>query len=481
MLDGNFFRQDMTFSAPDDYIKRMTHEDKTIYRSDFQRDRDRVLYSKPFRRLNGKTQVFLPYSHDYVRNRLTHTLEVSQISRVTAKFLGLNAELTEAIALAHDIGHTPFGHVGEDALNLIMNECISLNNQKVLEDNEKGFKHNWQSIRICCELQRIYPELQGINLTNFTLWGILNHSKIYCKHCSREKDNSCFLNSGHQNCPFSGKLSLSFYDKYANYMNAEYMDTQAWSFEGLVVNLADEIAQRHHDVEDAIIMQILNQNDILEKIDSVISSFPGFLDKDDHQNLYNARHSESYFLNYISKFIVNLYNKDLINNTLSNFEALLSEYNIEHHEDFRELYSFLEFDDVKNIVSFSDDMKHIDDSFSDFLKNTILNSFWVQRIDGKGIYVIRKIFQAYMDNPQQLNDATIISVFNNYEENNYDINSAQKSFIGQKRNEIASPALKKDTLFQKSLLRTICDHIAGMTDSFLLSEYTQLYGEKSIL
>ena len=132
-------------SAPEIFSSRIHKEPfpSKPYRSEFDRDRDRILYSKELRRLNGKTQVFLATSHDHVRTRLTHTLEVSQISRTTSNYLGFDSNLAEAIALGHDVGHTPFGHVGERTLSLIMSGCDVLACfQKNMRPEDKGFKHN---------------------------------------------------------------------------------------------------------------------------------------------------------------------------------------------------------------------------------------------------------------------------------------------------------------------------------------------------
>ena len=146
-------------------------------RNDFDRDRDRILYSKAFRRLSGKTQVFLAGNDDHLRTRLTHTLEVSQISNTISKCLGINETLTEAISLGHDIGHTPFGHVGERTLNYIMNGCYLIKDfNKNLPENEKGFKHNWQGLRVVSDLEQLNKNYFGLNLTDYTMWGILNHS-----------------------------------------------------------------------------------------------------------------------------------------------------------------------------------------------------------------------------------------------------------------------------------------------------------------
>ena len=185
------------------------HDEETpAYRSAFQRDRDRIIHSAAFRRLEYKTQVFVNHEGDMFRTRLTHSIEVAQISRTVARALGLNEDLVEAIALAHDLGHTPFGHAGQDALNACMREY-------------GGFEHNLQSLRVVDVLEERYASFPGLNLTYETREGIL-------KHCSRKNARALgalgerFLNGGQP------------------------------SLEAQVANLADEIAYNNHDVDDGL-------------------------------------------------------------------------------------------------------------------------------------------------------------------------------------------------------------------------------------
>ena len=177
---------------PDD-TKRVTPIEEHEFRDKFQRDRDRILYSKEFRRLSGKTQIFVTGSDDNIRTRLTHTLEVAQIAETISRVLGLNVLLTNAIALGHDIGHTPFGHVGERTLNHIMNGCFDYygyNNELI--DEEKGFKHNLQGVRVASFLEENSDKNDGgLNLTKYCLWGIQNHtSRTYkdCEFCKNKKE-----------------------------------------------------------------------------------------------------------------------------------------------------------------------------------------------------------------------------------------------------------------------------------------------------
>ena len=187
---------------------RAYDEDAPAYRSAFQRDRDRIIHSAAFRRLEYKTQVFVNHEGDMFRTRLTHSIEVAQISRTIARALGLNEDLVEAIALAHDLGHTPFGHAGQDALNACLRD-------------HGGFEHNLQSLRVVEVLEERYADFPGLNLTYETREGIL-------KHCSRA------------NARRIGPLGERF------------LDGGQPSLEAQIANLADEIAYNNHDVDDGL-------------------------------------------------------------------------------------------------------------------------------------------------------------------------------------------------------------------------------------
>ncbi|WP_114968950.1 deoxyguanosinetriphosphate triphosphohydrolase [Rhodoferax ferrireducens] len=182
-------------------------------RTEFQRDRDRIVHCTAFRRLVYKTQVFLNHEGDLFRTRLTHSLEVAQLGRSIARSLGLNEDLVEAIALAHDLGHTPFGHAGQDALN----ECMAAFG---------GFEHNLQSLRVVDQLEERYPQFDGLNLTFETREGIL-------KHCSRSN---------------AEQLELS----EPGGVGRRFLDRSQPSLEAQLCNLADEIAYNAHDIDDGV-------------------------------------------------------------------------------------------------------------------------------------------------------------------------------------------------------------------------------------
>ena len=195
------------------------------FRDPFARDRDRVLHCSSFRRLEYKTQVFLNHEGDYFRTRLTHSLEVSQIARTLARQLGLNETLSEVIALSHDLGHTPFGHIGGDVLDALLKA----------DGHPNGFEHNFQSFRVVTRLEKRYPDFDGLNLTFATLEGVLKHSYPYHK-------------------PFLPDTVAKTFD----------LDRHP-SLEAMVVDHADEIAYTSHDIDDGIKYGLIAFDDLLEE------------------------------------------------------------------------------------------------------------------------------------------------------------------------------------------------------------------------
>jgi dGTPase len=204
---------------------RLFSEGLSSFRSPFQRDRDRIIHSSAFRRLKHKTQVFVEHEGDYYRTRLTHTIEVAQVARTIAGVLGLDTDLAEAIALAHDLGHTPFGHTGEDALAALMTPY-------------GGFDHNAQAMRIVTKLERHYAEFDGLNLTWETLEGLAKH-----------------------NGPVTGPLPLAL-DEVNTAWDLE-LSTYA-SAEAQVAAIADDVAYSHHDLHDGLRSGLFSEDDLKE-------------------------------------------------------------------------------------------------------------------------------------------------------------------------------------------------------------------------
>ncbi|MBL9074524.1 deoxyguanosinetriphosphate triphosphohydrolase [Tabrizicola sp.] len=219
---------------PDASRGRLWPERLSSFRSPYQRDRDRIIHSSAFRRLKHKTQVFVEHEGDYYRTRLTHTIEVAQVARTIAGVLGLNTDLAEAVALAHDLGHTPFGHTGEDAMERLMAPY-------------GGFDHNAQALRIVTKLERHYADFDGLNLSWETLEGIAKHNgPVTGPNADRKHD---------------GPLPYALAE-----VNAQWdleLDTHA-SAEAQVAAIADDVAYSHHDLHDGLRSGLFTEDDLME-------------------------------------------------------------------------------------------------------------------------------------------------------------------------------------------------------------------------
>ena len=258
------------YAAHDEQSRGRRHpEPKPAFRTEFQRDRDRIVHSNAFRRLVYKTQVFVNHEGDLYRTRITHSLEVAQIARSVASALRLNEPLTEAISLAHDLGHTPFGHAGQDALN----ECMR---------PYGGFEHNLQSLRVVDELEERYAEFPGLNLTFECREGIL-------KHCSL------------RNARELGELGERF------------MQRRQPGLEAQIANLADEIAYNNHDVDDGLRAGLIEIRDLLgvrlfrRQYDAVMTQYPTL--------------GERRLVHEIVRRMINYIVTDLIQTTRTNLES----------------------------------------------------------------------------------------------------------------------------------------------------------------
>jgi len=219
---------------PDASRGRLYPERMSSFRSPFQRDRDRIIHSSAFRRLKHKTQVFVEHEGDYYRTRLTHTIEVAQVARTIAGVLGLNTDLAEAVALAHDLGHTPFGHTGEDAMEVLMAPY-------------GGFDHNAQALRIVTRLERHYADFDGLNLTWESLEGIAKHNGP--------------VRGPHADAKHAGPLPYALAE--VNALWDLELDTHA-SAEAQVAAIADDVAYSHHDLHDGLRSGLFDEADLME-------------------------------------------------------------------------------------------------------------------------------------------------------------------------------------------------------------------------
>lgn len=340
------------------------------YRTAFQRDRDRILHTTAFRRLEYKTQVFINYEGDYFRTRLTHTLEVAQVGRTLARALGANEDLVEAICLAHDLGHSPFGHSGEVALNRLMKD-------------HGGFDHNKQSFRIVTELEQRYPEFPGLNLTWEAREGIVKHESEYDISDARDF-----------NPDLRGNL-----------------ETQ-------IANVADELAYTTHDLDDGlrsgmITPQMLDGIALWETLKETYNWRGPTLDDMERHRMIRQ--------------LVGLLITDMVHATDRRIRESAARSPLELQK--------LNY----NVIGYSEDMQRRNRELKDFLYQKLYRHYRVVRMAVKAERIISDLFHAFHEEP------TILS------------NHVQK------------------LIPIRGLERTICDHIAGMTDRYAIEEHQRLF------
>lgn len=445
-------------------------QDRQQYRSEFMRDRDRILYCKAFRRLSGKTQVYLSGSDDHKRTRLTHTLEVAQIAKTIALELRLDVDLTEGMALGHDIGHTPFGHAGERMLHQIMTptkkkDVIDSPYENINNGEYKkfyGFKHNLQSVCVALSQEKDYGDT-GLDLTNFTLYGMAAHS-------SKE----------YKNDPI--KKSLSYYAQYDKYMKLPNSNNLAWSFEAYVVKEADEIAQRHHDIEDAIRGKLLSKEEVVKQITNCFRLFFRSSERKILREIKNT-YDEETSITLLSRLLVNLFVTRIIRCSIYNMNKFIVDNNLNEkkfsyfllNNPQPDVERIISYDYVGDETLFKNAMKEFENSIS----TRVLSSYDIQKSDACGQYIIRKIFAALYKTPSQLPDHCIIEFYLNTKKmESDDIQEIiRNNGIGELRsrfyNLVKGDKLNIEDKF--TLMRTICNQIAGMTDSYATKIYNSLY------
>jgi dGTPase len=340
------------------------------YRTAFQRDRDRILHTTAFRRLEYKTQVFINFEGDYFRTRLTHTLEVAQVGRTIARALGANEDLVEAICLAHDLGHSPFGHAGEYTLRRLMKDF-------------GGFDHNKQSLRIVTELEQRYPEFPGLNLTWEVREGMVKHESEYDLSDARDFDPNLRGN----------------------------LETQ-------ICNVADELAYTTHDLDDGLRSGMITPH-MLEGIalwEIMVETHkwrgPILEDMERHR---------------LIRDLVGLLVTDMVEAT----DARLKASNVKSARDVQKL--------KHNVIGYSEDMQRRNRELKDFLYNKLYRHYRVVRMQVKAEHIIEDLFNAFHAEPLTL------------------------------------PTHVQQRIPTTGLERTICDHIAGMTDRYAIDEHARLY------
>jgi len=329
-------------------------EDEAPTRTAFQRDRDRVIHSTAFRRLVYKTQVFLNHEGDLFRTRLTHSLEVAQLGRSIARSLQLNEDLVEAIALAHDLGHTPFGHAGQDALNA----CMQSLPPSDLAANGGGFEHNLQSLRVVDELEERYPSFDGLNLCFETREGILKHcSRAHAQRLERLEPNG---------------------------VAARFLDGGSPSLEAQLCNLADEIAYNAHDIDDGVRSGLLT----LEQLDDV----PLFA----HYREQALRAHPSLAGRRLLFESIRLMLSDQVYDVIDHTRLRIAEQGPVDADAARSM---------PPLVAFSPAMRDRSQVLKTFLLRNLYRHPKVMETTGRARQVVNDLFERYLNEPQELPEA----------------------------------------------------------------------------
>ena len=320
---------------------RMFPENEDINRTCFMRDRDRIIHSTAFRRLKYKTQVFVYHEKDYFRTRLSHSIEVSQLARSISKVFNVNDDLSEAISLSHDLGHTPFGHAGEDVLNKKM-EIVG------------GFNHNFQAIKILTLLEKKYLNFDGLNLSFETLDGILKH-----------------------NGPINCKLP-DYINSVLEFFGAD--KSTYGSFESQIAAICDDIAYNNNDIDDGLYAGLfdIDQISAIPIVDKVIKSI-------------KLNNKDKKRFNYeVVRGLIKLMVDDLILNTKEN----IKKNNIRSYDQILSLN--------KKIVCFSDDIKDQELKLKFFLKKNMYEHARVKRMTIKAKKIITDLFELFIEEPSLL-------------------------------------------------------------------------------
>ena len=323
---------------------RIFKEYSSKYRSPFQRDRDRIIHSASFRRLKHKTQVFVNTEGDHYRTRITHSMEVAQIARSIARYLNLNEDLSETLSLAHDLGHTPFGHAGEEALN----ECM---------EDYGGFDHNLQTLRVVMFLENKYLKFNGLNLSIETLEGLL-------KHNGPIDDLNLVENL----------IGVKRFKKMINFNTYPSLEAQ-------ISSISDDIAYNNHDIQDGINANLFKLEELVE-----INFF-----KDIYKKYKNKINKQNYKVAtfQVIRDSIDIMIKDLIKNTKNNLRL----NKVKNYKDINKT-SFL-------MVDFSEKIKNSENEIRFFLKTKMYNNKNVLIKNDKGKIIIKRLFNKIIKNPKK--------------------------------------------------------------------------------
>lgn len=392
------------------------------YRTEFQRDRDRIVHSRAFRRLRQKTQVFVSFDNDHFRNRLTHTIEVAQLSRTVARALSLNEDLTEAIALGHDVGHSAFGHSGETALNeILQGRAPELGLAGTVDAG--GFKHNYQTLRVLDLLERQY-EHPGLNLTDAVREGVLKHT--------------------------SSRSEIRYPDIDPEGLHAG----KPCHFEGQLVNLADDVAQQVHDLDDGLRNGDVALGDIerLQAAREIVKRLGPRYEEADSDALRRAM---------IVRGLTHLMVTSMVRESGERLQRWCEARGVRTHADF-----LRERDAIENdTISLTPRGRDLYNEVRAFVYRRIIVARDASLCDDRARRFVKELFRAYHDNPRIMDDGVLERYARSEGFDSLRSIPLEKIKDELTRNYHGKPAW----------CRAIADHVAGMTDGYCLREHERIF------
>ena len=394
------------------------------YRTAFQRDRDRIVHSRAFRRLKHKTQVYVPHTGDHPRTRLTHTLEVAQIGRTMARALGLNEDLVEAIGLGHDLGHTAFGHSGEKTIaRVLAGEEPGCPLPPELVPQLGTFKHNYQSLRVVDLLEQRY-DLPGLNLTDQVREGILKHTTWKVSYPFP--------------LPTSEGLRLGL----------------PCHLEGQVVALADEIAQQTHDLEDGLQADAVSLDEV-ERLGAAqaVSARAGAAYRDERRRWRRAT--------LLQRGLIHMFVTDAIQTTVRAVNRLVARHQVSDRAGWQAIADTI----PAAVVTLSRRATPLFAELKAFIYRFIINHQEVNRQDHRARVVMAGLFRAYYENPLLL---PTYALLRHHE-------ATGRPYL----RDVPIPQIPAEVAqhyrLEPRFVRLVADHLAGMSDRFALEEFATLY------
>jgi dGTPase len=403
--------------------RRPVEDDPSDIRLAFQRDRDRILHARAFRRLKHKTQVFVPHVGDHPRTRLTHTLEVGQLARTIARALGLNEDLAEAAAMGHDLGHTAFGHTGESVLDEILrgiNREVTLPEAVTAEVGR--FKHNYQSLRVVDLLERRY-DLPGLNLSDQVREAILKHTT------------------------WKGDYPFPVPDRDGLFLD------RPCHLEGQAVAVADEIAQQTHDLEDglradSVRLEIVEELQVAQRVIAEIGSDRYFKDRSWIRQ------------NNLVRGLIRLFVSDVVESSAARIARFLERHEISDHGGFARVAREVS----QTTIWMSSGIEELFSELKSFIYSKIINQGPVSRQDWRARKVMTALFGAYWSEPAILPDYLLMRA----------AEELGLPFLRDLPLKRIATTVAERYHSAPGFARLIVDHLAGMSDRFALEEYRAL-------